>query len=128
MMLAISFERPPQTVRRRIAARAAKPTADAGWLAVPSDWRHFLLTPRSSPPGVRCQPASRAAASRTRSAPWKACCKQWDNAIDLKAVPDAFYNAALSAADAGLSTLADRLTAATSRGWSLLLAGPSGTG
>ena len=127
MMLAISFERPPQTVRRRIAARAAE--AD-GLTLVAGGAERLAAFPANAAiiaAGVRAASLSGGGIADAERAV-ESVLQAMGQRHRPEASPDASYNAALSAADADLSTLADRLTAATSRSWSLLLAGPSGTG
>lgn len=127
MMLAIGFEQPPQTVRRRIAARAAE--AD-GLALVAGGAERLGAFPANAAiiaAGVRAASLSGGGIADAERAV-ESVLQAMGQRHRPEASPDTTYNATLSAADVDLSTLADRLTAATSRSWSLLLAGPSGTG
>jgi len=127
MILAIRFEQPPQAVRRRIAERAAK----AEGLDLKAEGAERLAAfPANAAiiaAGVRAASLSGGSIADAGQAV-ESVLRAMGQRHRPEASPDASYRADLSAADADLSVLANRLIAAPSRGWSMLLAGPSGTG
>lgn len=127
MILAISFEQPPQTVRRRITARAAEA---AGLSLMPGGVERLAAFPANAAiiaAGVRAASLSGGGVVDAERAV-ESVLQAMGQRHRPVASPDASYSANLSAADTDLSVLVDRLIAAPSRGWSMLLAGPSGTG
>lgn len=127
MILAIGFEQPPQAVRRRIATRAAEAE---GLSLLAGDAERLAAFPANAAiiaSGVRAAGLSGGGvADAERSV--ESVLQAMGQRHRPEANPEACYDANLSAADTDLSFLADRLTTAPSRSWSLLLAGPSGTG
>ena len=127
MTLAIGFERPRLPVRERIVMRAA---AAHSIELNPSEARDIACL-RTAPAivasGLR---AARLSDGGVETA--KAAIHSVMRAMGHSLAPEmeglAVYDPALSRADTDLDRLANRLSAAPEKGWSLLLSGPSGTG
>lgn len=127
MILAIGFEQPPQKVRRRIAARAAEAN---GLPLMAGDAERLAAFPANAAiiaAGVHAASLAGGGVGDAERAV-ESVLQAMGQRHRPEASPEACYDASLSAADTDLSVLADRLTAAPSRSWSLLLTGPSGTG
>lgn len=127
MTMAIAFDTPPRRTRARIAARAAEAqhlplveaelaelsTIDAEPALIAAGMKVARLAGGGTVEVRMGVESVLRALGRTRSASLPA---------------DPHYNFGLASADCDLEHLADRLGQATIKGWSLLLAGPSGTG
>lgn len=127
MTLAIAFDTPPLRTRARIAARAA----DAQNLVLAEAELADLATLEAEPAliaaGMQVARLASGGAAEVRigaESVLKALGRQRSVAPPL----DPCYDFSLAAADCDLEQLAERLAKAPARGWSLLLAGPSGTG
>lgn len=127
MTLTIAFERPPLSVRSRIALRAAEVE---GLALQPEEAQRLARLPASAAviaTGVRVASLSGGGVAEAESAMASVL-----EAMDQWHRPEhdtgTAYDPAFSAADMDLADLAERLIAAPTRGWSLLLSGPSGTG
>lgn len=127
MDLAIEFPRPSRLVRQRVVERHAR--------------KHRLRLTQAQSAELAALPASPA----TLGSAVRAAKRAGGGAADAQAIGEALvtaidgrpptphrlphaYDPALACADTDLAALADRLTAASNPGWSLLLSGPSGTG
>ena len=127
MMLAIRFDQPARADRRRIALRAA----EAEDLALsPSDADRLAALPANAAviaSGVRAASLSGGGIAASEDA-IASVLDAMGKPHRPERVPDGVYDPDLSSADTDLPALAERLVAAPSRRWSLLLSGPSGTG
>lgn len=125
--LAIEFPQPPLAIRRRIVDRHAK---RAGLKLSDSEREGLAALPAAPAVIGNAIRAGRNAGAGAGGA--LAIASGIVNAIAGRpcrgvALPPV-YDPALARADTDLADLADRLVASPSRRWSLLLAGPSGTG
>lgn len=127
MILAIRFEQPAQAVRQRIVMCAAE---TEGLPIKAEDTARLAAYPANAATlaaGVRAASLSGGHIAHAERAV-ESVLQAMGHHHRPEASLDACYKASLSNADTDLSVLADRLVAAPSRRWSLLLAGPSGTG
>ena len=127
MTLAIGFERPRLPVRERIVMRAAAAYSVELAPTEARDIASLKTAPAIIASGLR---AARLSDGGVETA--KAAIHSVMRAMGQSLAPEVagldVYDPALSRADADLERLADRLSAAPEKGWSLLLSGPSGTG
>ncbi|MEP3156898.1 MAG: AAA family ATPase [Nitratireductor sp.] len=125
--LAIEFPQPPLTIRRRIVDRHAK---RAGLKLSDSEREGLAALPAA--PAVISNAIRAGSNSGAGEGGALAIASGIVNAIEGRPRRSAglppVYDPALARADTDLADLAERLVAAPSRRWSLLLAGPSGTG
>lgn len=127
MTLAIGFRLPPVRVRARIVAKHA---AAAEVALSEAEVGAAAALPAS--PAVL---ANAAGAARLAGGGGEALRRAAEGVVDALGLPlprpyalPAAYDPGLAQADVDLAALAERLAGAPSRGWSLLLGGPSGTG
>ena len=127
MALAIGFSRPPLTVRQRIAHRAAEAH---NLLLSPAEAQSIAALPAN--PAVVASGLRTAQMSGGGAAIAARAISSVMQAMGQSPSPErqgsAVYDPTLSTADIDLGHLANQLAGAPQRGWSLLLAGPSGTG
>lgn len=127
MVLAIHFEPLSRKVRRRIVQRAA---AIEGIELNAQELERLAALPATAAvvaSGLRAASLSDGGVDAARNAV-TGILQAMGVPHKPEAAAHAVYDAALSSADTDLVALSQRLAAAPSRRWSLLLAGPSGTG
>lgn len=127
MALAIGFERPPLSVRRRIAERVANANNIALSDAELQSLAGLPANPAIVSTGLRAAKLIGGGADVAGQA-IKSVMRAMGESVLPTRPSSAVYDPALAAADVDLADLANRLTGAPGRGWSLLLSGPSGTG
>ncbi|NJR80368.1 AAA family ATPase [Sphingomonas corticis] len=127
MHLAVSFTLPPEPVRARVVTRAAA----ARRMAL-SEGEIAAVAQLPAAPAVL---TSAVEAARLSGGGGEAARRIGEGLLEalghppLRVVPrPAIYDPSLAQADQDLAQIAARLAATPSRGWSLLLAGPPGTG
>jgi len=127
MTLAIGFERPPASVRRRMVTRAAQSRK-----LVLTDSEAHQLASLPVNPGVIASGLSAAClaggGAELAHQAITSVAAAMGQPVPGATADNSVYDPALAAADVDLATLTDRLSATPRRGWSLLLHGPSGTG
>ncbi|MEX6725879.1 AAA family ATPase [Parapedomonas caeni] len=127
MTLAIAFDTPPVQTRARIAARAAEAQALALDEADLADLATLEAEPAVIAAGMQVARLAGGGVAEARLGA-ESVLKALGRMRTTAPPPDACYDFTLAAADCDLARLADQLCRAHARGWSLLLAGPSGTG
>ncbi len=127
MTLAIGFEHPRLPVRERIVLRAAAAHAVVLNPAEARDIARLKTAPAIIALGLRAAKLSQGGVETAKTAIHSVM-----RAMGQSLAPEreglTVYDAALSRADTDLQHLAERLSAAPGKAWSLLLSGPSGTG
>ncbi len=127
MTLAIGFDRPRLAVRERIVKRAAVATSVALSASEAQEIASLKTCPAVVASGLRAAQISQGGAVVAKTTIHSVM-----RALGQSRAPEiaslAIYDPRLSRADTDLTSLAERLTAAPDKGWSLLLFGPSGTG
>ena len=127
MALAICFSRPPLVVRQRIAHRAAE---EHNLVLSPTEAQSIAALPAN--PAVVASGLRTAQMSGGGAVVAAQAISSVIQAMGQSPSPErrgsTVYDPALSTADVDLALLSHQLTSARQRSWSLLFAGPSGTG
>lgn len=127
MTMAIGFDTPPFHTRSRIAARAAEAQGLVLAEAELTDLAALEAEPALVAAGMQVARLASGGAAEARLGA-ESVLKALGRRRIAAPASDACYDFSLAAADCDLEQLARQLAQAPERGWSLLLAGPSGTG